>query len=296
MALYNNITVKAYGKINLLLDIPGLRNDGYHQLNTVMQSVSCFDLLRISLTTMGSGIEIICDKEDFPCNENNLIWKACIAFKEYTKIDFGGKLTIKVKKNLPSQAGMAGGSADCAATLHALNKMYAANLDEEELCEIGVKLGADVPFCITGGTRLCQGIGEITHKLPSPKCCFIIVKPNVSISTPEAFKKFDLLTNPPRANLDMFLRSLATNNIYSQCLHMFNVLELATNFEEIKLAKEELMNIGAINALMTGSGSAVFGVFNDLEFAKSSLNKLSDYAYKVVCEPVKSGWELMEVY
>lgn len=294
MALYNSITIKAYGKINLLLDIPGLRKDGYHQLNTVMQSVSCFDLLKISLKS-GNGIEINCDKEGFPCDENNLIWKACVAFKDYTKIDFGGKISIDVKKELPSQAGMAGGSADCAATLHALNKMYATYLDEEELCEIGVKLGADVPFCLTGGTRLCQGIGEITHKLPSPNCCFIIVKPNVSISTPEAFKKFDLLKNPPRANLDMFLRSLATNNIYSQCLHMFNVLEFATDLDEIKSAKQKLMELGAINSLMTGSGSAVFGVFNDLKYAEKTLNKLNEYAYKVVCEPVKTGYEIMEV-
>lgn len=292
MTAYNKITVKAYGKLNLLLDIVGRRKDGYHILNTVMQSVSCYDILDVQLLN-GKGIEIKCSKEDFPCNENNLIWKACTAFKEYTGIDFGGKIVVTVEKHIPSMAGMAGGSADCAAMLHALNIMYNTFLDDDKLCEIGVKLGADVPFCLLGGTRICQNIGDKTNKLPSPDCCFIVIKPDISISTPEAYKKYDDIAHPPKCDVDSFLKSLAKGNIYSTCLNMKNVLEIAVDMEEIKKAKEALMKSGALTAMMTGSGSAVFGVFKDQFAAKEALPKLDGYSYKAICRTVNSGCEII---
>lgn len=296
MAAYNNITLKAYGKINLMLDIFGRQKDGYHFINTVMQSVSCYDLINVALKP-GAGIEIICEKDGFPTDETNLIWKACNAFKEHTGIDFGGKLYIKVEKNLPSMAGMGGGSADCAAMLRALDIMYNTFLDDEELCKIGVTLGADVPFCLMGGTRLCEGVGDKMHKLPSPECCFVIVKPEVGISTAEAYQKYDSITNPPKCNQDAFFKALAKGNIYSVCLNMMNVLELAAeDKEEIKTAKDKLMKCGAINSLMTGSGSAVFGVFKDEFGAKDALKDLSEYDYKVICKPVKSGVEVIDKF
>lgn len=300
MAAYNNITVKAYGKLNLLLEIAGRQSDGYHVLNTVMQSVSCYDLLDISLQ-QGSGIEIICNKEGFPCDETNLIYKACTSFQEFTGIDFGGKISVKVEKNLPSMAGMGGGSADCAAMLTALNVMYNTFLDEEKLCEIGVKSGADVPFCITGGTRLCQGIGDKIHKLITPECYFVVIKPDVSISTAEAYRRYDALENHPCHSTDMFLKALASGNIYSICLAMNNVLELAleSEKEEIDKAKQVLMKQGALTSLMTGSGSAVFGVFTDKESAEYALNCIhqeENYSYAALCEPVKKGCEIISRY
>ena len=302
MAAYNNITVKAFGKLNLVLEIVGKQADGYHVLNSVMQSVSCYDLLEISLKK-GSGIEITCEngKNDFPCNENNLIWKACTEFKNFTNVDFGGKLCINVQKNLPSMAGMGGGSADCGAMLRCLNIMYNTLLDDEDLRKIGAKLGADVPFCMTGGTRLCQGVGEKVHKLPSPECYFVIIKPDVSISTPEAYKRYDLIENPPRHSIDTFLKSLASGNIYSTCLNMNNVLELALydEKEEIEKAKKLLMEQGALTALMTGSGSAVFGVFKDEKSAEYALKKIrfsKEYGYAEMCSPVKSGYEIISRY
>ena len=260
MALYNKCTAKAYGKLNLMLDIVGRRNDGYHLLNTVMQSVSCYDLLEVSLEE-GEGIEIQCDKEGFPCDESNLIWKACTAFFTSTKTEPEGKIIIKVQKNLPSMAGMGGGSADCATMLGILNVMYGKFLDDEELCEIGVKLGADVPFCICGGTRLCQGIGEKTFRLPTPECYFVVVKPDTSISTAEAYHKFDSLKKSGRGELDLFLHALASKNIYRCCAHMSNVLADVSENEKIEKAKNDLIKQGAVTSMMTGSGSAVFGVF-----------------------------------
>ena len=297
MALYENIKVKAYGKVNLLLDIIGRRDDGYHMLNTVMQTVSVYDTLELSIDKNApEGMEIICDKEGFPLDSSNLIWKAADVFKEQTGITYGGKLIVKVEKNLPSQAGMGGGSADCAAMLKAMNTFFCTLKDEDELCEMGTKLGADVPFCIKGGTRLCQGIGEITNKLPSPDCAFVIIKPDVSISTPEAYKRYDLMKSPPRSHLDYFLKALASGNIFSTSIYLFNVFEAVMDMPEIAQAKQELKEAGALNTLMTGSGSAVFGVFEKECYAEEAAAKLAvKYSYCKSCVPVKSGYELMWV-
>lgn len=295
MAVYSNVKVKAYGKINLMLDVVGVRDDGYHMLNTVMQSVDVFDVLDLTLTD-GEGFEIKCDREGFPLDKSNLIWKAADAFREHTKTDFGGKLTVTVEKNLPSMAGMGGGSSDCGAMLNALNIMFGTLLDEDELAKIGADLGADVPFCTLGGTRLCQGIGEITHKLSSPHCAFLIVKPDVSISTPDAFRKYDRIVNPQRCQLDYFLKGLASEKLLSMCIYMFNVLEYAAESEEIELAKKRLKDAGAYNSMMTGSGSAVFGVFENEELAKIAAEKLKPcYNYCEICKPIKKGFELISV-
>jgi len=295
MSIYNNVNVKAFGKLNLMLDVVGVRKDGYHMLNTVMQSVDLFDVLELSLSE-GSGFELICDKKDFPLDKSNLIWKAADAFKKHTGTDFGGKLSVKVEKNLPSMAGMGGGSSDCAAMLHALNIMFGTLLDDDKLAEIGAELGADVPFCVLGGTRLCQGAGEITYKLPSPECSFLVVKPDISISTPEAFRKYDAIVNPKRCQLDYFLKSLGSGKLLSMCIYMFNVLEYASESSEIEEAKRRLKECGAYNSAMTGSGSAVFGVFDNYDEAEKASDKLkSEYGYCKSCKPIRIGYELISV-
>ena len=292
MVTCSNLKVKAYGKINLALDVVGKRDDGYHMLNTIMQSVSCCDLLDFTLSE-GEGIEIACDLESFPKGEDNIITKACYAFADFTHIDFGCKITVTVEKDLPSQAGMGGGSADAAATLRALDFMFNTRLTDEQLCSIAVGLGADVPFCITGGTRLCQGVGEIMSRLPSPDCAFVIVKPDIGISTPEAFRKYDSIANPKRCNMDVLLRYIGGGKLFGICSNLFNVLEYAADCEEISHAAEQLKNSGALAAVMTGSGSAVFGVYPDLSAAQSAAEKLTDWSYKCVCQPVKQGWEFV---
>ena len=154
-------------------------------------------------------------------------------------------------------------------------------------------LGADVPFCITGGTRLCQGVGEIMSNLPSPDCAFVIIKPDVGISTPEAFKKYDSISNPKRCNMDVLLRYIGGGKLFGICSNLFNVLEYAADREEITHAVQELKNSGALSALMTGSGSAVFGIFPDIASAQTAAEKLSGWSYKSVCQPVKQGWEFV---
>jgi len=292
MVTCSNLKIKAYGKINLALDIVGKRDDGYHMLNTVMQSVSCFDLLDFTLSE-GEGIELTCKLDSFPKGKDNIITKAYHAFADFTHIDFDCKITVNVEKNLPSQAGMGGGSADAAATLRALDFMFDTRLTDEQLCSIGVALGADVPFCITGGTRLCQGVGEIMSNLPSPDCAFVIIKPDVGISTPEAFKKYDSISNPKRCNMDVLLRYIGGGKLFGICSNLFNVLEYAADREEIAHAVQELKNSGALSALMTGSGSAIFGVFPDIASAQTAAEKLSGWNYKCVCQPVKQGWEFV---
>ena len=248
MVTCSNLKIKAYGKINLALDIVGKRDDGYHMLNTVMQSVSCFDLLDFTLSE-GEGIELTCKLDSFPKGDDNIITKAYHAFADFTHIDFGCKITVNVEKNLPSQAGM--------------------------------------------GTRLCQGVGEIMSNLPSPDCAFVIIKPDVGISTPEAFKKYDSISNPKRCNMDVLLRYIGGGKLFGICSNLFNVLEYAADREEITHAVHELKNSGALSALMTGSGSAVFGVFPDIASAQTAAEKLSDWSYKCVCQPVKQGWEFV---
>ena len=297
MALYNNIKVKAYGKINLLLDIVGRRDDGYHMLNTVMQTVSLYDTLEISLDeSADEGIELVCDKEGFPLDNTNLIWKAAELFKEHADIKFGGKLTVKVEKDLPSQAGMGGGSADAAAMLKSLNTFYGTLIDDDELCELGTKLGADIPFCIKGGTRLCQGVGEITNKLPSPECAFVIIKPDVSVSTPEAYKRYDALKAPRRCDLDYFLKALASGNIFSTSIYLFNIFEDVIDLPEVTKAKKRLRECGALASLMTGSGSAVFGVFENKEYAAEAASRLEqEYDFCKVCTPMNKSFDIVWV-
>ncbi len=288
----DRLKVKAYGKINLMLDIVGKRQDGYHILNTVMQSVDCYDILDIELTD-GEGVELICDKEGFPTDEQNLIYKAIIAFAKHTGIDYGKHFKITVEKNLPSMAGMGGGSADCAAMLNALNFLFGTNLFDDELGRIGVTIGADVPFCLVGGTQLCQGIGEIVHRLPSPPCKFLIIKPDAGISTPAAYKAYDEIVNPKRCSTDTFVKALGSGNLYSLCANMFNALEYAACPDEVTKAKEDLQKAGALQTLMTGSGSAVFGVFDNDEMLKAAYDSISGYSYKTICVPVKKGCEFI---
>lgn len=294
MAKYNSATAIAFGKLNLMLDIVGINDRGYHELETVMQSVSIFDSLFLRLNGTGEH-KIICEKEGFPCDSTNLIWKAIDAFEKYTGLKTGG-VTVTVDKRLPSMAGMAGGSADCAAALCALDAMFDTNLLRRQLCEIGVELGADVPFCIVGGTQLCRGVGEKMTPLWLPRCAFVVVKPDVSISTPEAFRKYDSLSSVPHCDTQAFVKLLKDGNIKGMCSEMFNALEFAAQEEQIEQAKQKLLDAGALGSLMTGSGSAVFGVFDHPQKANAALEMIKkDYAQAWVCDPVTAGTQIISL-
>ncbi len=289
-----SVKIKAYGKLNLFLDITGVRDDGYHLLKTVMQSVSVFDLLTFEMSD-GSGIELICDYPGFPLDNHNLIWKAIEAFLEFTNTKLDKKITVNIQKNIPSMAGMAGGSSDCAAALVAMNHLFDKNFNIETLCQIGVNLGADVPFTLTGGTVLCEGIGEKLTILPTPNnLYFAVVKPEVSISTPQAYKIYDTCEHQDKKIYSDFEIALEENNTEKISHSIFNALEVAADFNEISKAKDDMIRFGALNSMMTGSGSAVFGIFKNENDAKKCLGNMDNFDFKKVLRTMDHGWEILK--
>lgn len=289
-----SITLKAYGKLNLLLDIVGKLPNGYHTLKSVFQSVSVYDLVTVELVD-GDKILIECDDENVPTDSSNLVYKACECFFEFAQIaPCGVKITIE--KHIPAMAGMAGGSSDCAATLVALDRLLKTNFSVETLCDIGVKLGADVPFCLTGGTVLCEGIGEIMTRLPDLKnCYFAVAKPNLCISTPESYKKFDSMEISEIAKTDDMIAGLVVGrlDIISQCL--YNALEIPSDYDEIKNLKKFMLENDALGSLMTGSGSAVFGIYQNKGDADGCVRKIKGkYPFVEVLKPVDKGWEIVD--
>lgn len=275
------ITLPAFAKINLSLDITGKREDGYHLLKTVMQTVSICDTVTVSLC---DDIVITCSDSTVPCDERNTAYKAVKAFYDYIKIDGGAK--IHIDKVIPHEAGMGGASADAAVVIKALNELNNANLTEEQLLEIGLKVGADVPFCQVGGTMHCEGIGEIMTPIKNmPDCFLVVAKPESGISTKEAYATFDNSVTSFESFTDKLLDNMDTINGISENLgNIF--LELASN-PDIDIIKIQMKSAGALGACMTGSGSAVFGIFDDESKANLCKNELlEDYPFVCICKPV----------
>ena len=268
--------IKAYAKINITLDIPKIREDGYHELCSVFQTVSLHDELEIQISESDKNeIELTCDASNVPCDERNLCWKAAASFTEKYGIK-NKKISIELKKNIPSGAGLGGGSSDCAETLKALNKLLEVNASNEELEKIGVKLGADVPFFIKGGTQLAEGIGEkLTElNLPYPEISLVILKPEAELPTVNIYKIFDNLPKEslPEASTEKFLAEISKGDINSFKL-ITNMLEPAakTLCPEIEEVEKFLLEKGAVSSMMTGSGSAVFGIFTNVNKAAEAL-------------------------
>lgn len=266
-----NLTVKAYAKINLFLDITGRLPNGYHTLNTVMQQISLYDNVTVKRTD--SGISVKCDNPTVPCNEKNIAYRAAADFFAETGIADGAE--IEIEKNIPLEAGLGGSSTDGAAVLNALNKLYGNPITDERLLEIGAKLGADVPFCLTGGTAVCGGIGEKIRAIPFKKdYTLLTVKPDFSCSTAEAYRKYDLSPLAPRNNFNDFVCALENgcDNWYDG---VYNVFEQLYCDPRIDAITEQMKSLGALCSALSGSGSAVFGVFKSekiAENAKKSLN------------------------
>lgn len=278
----NKITVKAYAKVNLFLDITGRLENGYHSLNTVMQQLDIYDIVEVEIAK-GDGIRIECSNPDVPCNENNIAYKAAKAF--LSEKGESADVFIKIQKNIPLEAGMGGSSTDGAAVLTALNRLYGNCFCAEKLCEMGAELGADVPFCITGGTAVCKGIGEIITPAECKKdYVFAIVKPDFSCSTPSAYKAYD--KNPITENTDF-------ESFVSSLLHgcgewggkMYNVFERLYNNPEIRSITEVFKKSGAVGSILTGSGSAVFGVFKTKAEAEKALENFN-FSFKISVFPV----------
>ncbi|MDR1001966.1 MAG: 4-(cytidine 5'-diphospho)-2-C-methyl-D-erythritol kinase [Oscillospiraceae bacterium] len=270
------IKINAYAKINLFLDITGRREDGYHLLYSVMQSVGLCDTVEISETTSGA-VELSCSDCRIPSGEKNIAHKAAREFISAFSPDFKG-LKIYIEKRIPSEAGLAGGSADAAAVLVGLDRLYGANIPESRLCELGATIGADVPFCIVGGTMLCEGIGDrLTPVAPLPDCFLLLCKPPVGVSTKAAYEAADnCRASIAPSDREGFMAALQSADIARIAPRLRNVFEEALKLPEIEGIKECMLRCGAEGACMTGSGSCVFGIFSSEDKAKECERVLSE--------------------
>ena len=285
--------IKAYAKINLGLDVVRKRADGYHDVKMIMQTIDIFDTLDINLGIEngenavdlgGLGkISVVCGDENVPCDETNLVCKSAKAFLEYTgkKAD----ISVRIEKNIPVGAGLAGGSTDAASVLRALNVLLKTDLSDTELMKIAKNIGADVPFCVVGNTYLAEGIGEILTPVKSNiKFDILLVKPPFSVSTPSVYKSLVLDENTTHPDRDKIKNALEDGNVSVIYENLGNTLEDVTlkMYGEVGKIKGNLKNLGASAVLMSGSGPSVFAIFDDRQ-------KL-DGAYKIMKEKYKQTY------
>lgn len=270
----DEITLKALAKINLGLDVVRRREDGYHEVRMIMQTIHLYDLLEIQ-KIREPGIQIVSNLSFLPVNENNLVYKAARLLQEEFALTDG--ISVKLTKRIPVAAGMAGGSTDAAAMLYAMNQLYDLGLSRRELMKRGVQIGADVPYCLMRGTALAEGIGEkLTQLPPMIKCPVLIAKPSISVSTRFVYQnlKLDEQTNHP--DIDALMKDIREKDFDGVCAYMGNVLESVTipNYPVIAEIKQQMMRSGAKASMMSGSGPTVFGLFEDGETAKRALREM----------------------
>lgn len=283
------LTRQAPAKINLTLDVVGLRADGYHEVRMIMQTVSLFDT--VSFKRCESGIHLTMPGCDLPCDETNLAYRAAAAVMQETGLQSG--VEIEVIKRIPMAAGLAGGSTDCAAVLLGLNKLYDLDLSIERLCEIGTKLGADVPFCVLGGTKLCEGIGEDMSDVGMiPDCFILLAKPNEGISTKEAYDAVDALEEVFHPAVDMQIEAIRNGDLSAMARSMGNSLEYVSvpKHPKIKELEQVMREYGALNAMMSGSGPTVFGIYADqstAEAARMAVQERYPEIFTFVAEPYR---------
>ena len=288
------VKVKAYAKINLMLDIVNRRTDGYHDLFMIMQSVGVYDTVTVT-EDKSKSISISCAEEGIPLDSRNIAWKAAEAFFAATKRKNRG-IHIDIVKRIPHAAGLAGGSADGAAVIVALNKIYKTNLSDEKLCDIGVKIGADVPFCIKGGTLLAQGVGEVLHKVkPLRRCYILLAKPDFGVNTGNAFRQFDSFGKTHTPDKLGMLCAMQSRDLEAICSKMENVFEQFIEVPNRIDIKEVFKRNNAKGFCMSGSGPTVFGIFTDKENAENAAKELKSYAKDIIlCMPVSKGCKIVE--
>lgn len=278
-----SVTYCACAKVNLYLDITGRREDGYHLLNTVMQSIDLCDIVTVELNDTGK-INVTTSDPLIPENEGNICHKAAKLLLEAVKS--GSGVSVHVEKRIPSGAGLGGGSADAAAVLKGLNRLLGEPLEEKTLTELSVNIGADVPFCLTGGTKLCRGIGEIlTDTEPFPEKTYLVVMPDFQCDTKSAYMKFDRSPIEPKKHAFTEDRENFPKNMY-------NVFQELYADERIEKIAETLLGSGAEGACLSGSGAAVFGVFGGEKQALEAAKLFPQY-FTSLAKPVK--WGVREV-
>jgi 4-diphosphocytidyl-2-C-methyl-D-erythritol kinase len=271
------INLKAFAKINLGLDVVGVRSDGYHLVKMVMETINLYDRVKIRISEK-SGIRVKSNLGFLPTDKKNIAYQAVILMSDEFGISQG--VDIQLEKHIPVAAGLAGGSSNAAAVLKGMNQLFELGLSKEDLMARGLKLGADVPFCIMGGCAMATGIGEVLTPLPSlPKCHILLLKLPFSISTKVVYQELDKLeiANPP--NIDALIKALEEQSLGKVAESIGNVLELVSipKHPKIQMAKEELLKQGAMGSLMSGSGPTVFGIFQEKDkavFAKKKIEKL----------------------
>ncbi len=265
------LNLKALAKINLGLDVLRRREDGYHEVRMIMQTIHLYDKIQIRKLPK-PGIEVTTNLYYLPVNENNLVYKAAKLLMDEFQITEG--VHIGLKKHIPVAAGMAGGSSDAAAVLFGVNRMFRLGLSQQQLMERGVKIGADVPYCILRGTALAEGIGEkLTSLPPAPKCPVLIAKPPISVSTRMVYENLKLDESTVHPDIDAVISAIEAGDGRAMAEHMGNVLESVTcvRYPVIGQLKDTMMRYGAMNAMMSGSGPTVFGLFPDRKTARTAL-------------------------
>ena len=273
----NTVTVSAYAKVNLTLDITGIREDGYHLLRSIMHETKLCDTIRVSADEADkTEISVSTDKSFIPCDEKNTMYKAAAAF--CNAIGRPLRVSVYAEKRIPVGAGLGGGSADAAAVLKALNELAKAGFSENELCAIGLKVGADVPFCVVGGTAVVTGIGEGLEVIPRlPSVPVVICKPGSGASTPVIYREYDnMAAKPPHPENEAAEEAAKRGDVLSLCKYVGNVLTPAASIHrpEIPVIKRALKECGAIVSEMSGSGSSVFGIFKTEEKARTAAETL----------------------
>lgn len=268
----NIATVNAYAKINLGLDVLRKRPDGYHDVCMIMQSLDLHDTITLQANPSGN-IKIKTNLSYLPNDQGNLVYKAAALFFEATQIKDG--LDITLEKNIPVAAGLAGGSSDAAATLKGLNELYHTGLSIEALKELGVKIGADVPYCLQLGTALSEGIGEVLTPLPPiPECTILLVKPDISVSTKYVYENLRLTDTTIHPDISGIQNALSQNDLFTLAKSMDNLLQTVTikDYPIITDIKRKMLELGALTSLMSGSGPTVFGIFKNNELAKKAFH------------------------
>lgn len=283
-------SAKAFAKINLALEITGKREDGYHTLSTVMQSISLFNTVEVSENSSGQ-IKLCCNDLSLPTDERNTAYRAAKEFLAVAGEKASCGLDIYIQKRIPYQAGMGSASADAAGVLAAANRLFGNCLSETKLLEIAALIGADVPFCLKGGTAYASGTGEILTALPRlPQCAFLVAHPNRGMSTPQAYKSFDALASPEQPNGKKCAEAIKSGSLQNIAAACGNVFELCCDIEEVFEIKRLLVENGALTACMTGSGTAVFGIFSDETAAESAKVALENARWKsLLAYPVNCG-------
>lgn len=286
MSILQSVTVLAPAKLNLALDVVGLLPNGYHDLDMTMQAITLYERV---LLHRSEGLTLLLPGSTVAANDKNTAIKAALVFFRYTGLLAGVDITIY--KNVPVRAGMAGGSADAAAVLVGLNALYGARLSMSELCALGAQVGADVPFALMGGTCRVQGVGDFIKALPPcPDCWFTVVMPDYGVSTPEAFAAYDRIGSSVHPDCFAQENAIRAGDLDAVCAAAGNALEECSGAADNERIKAALRAQGAVTALMTGSGAAVFGVFRTEAEAQAAARALrADYEQVYVARPDRGG-------